>query len=308
MIGAALVAVLLSLPAVRAEEPSPIVARIGESTITAAELRREMGRRGLGRDATPAQKDALLEEMVRLEVLAARARQLGLHQDPEIVSAIRKMLAGRVLAAELEPTLAALKVDGAQVQAYYDAHRAEFTSPERRRAAVIRIDVSPRATPAARAQTHARAEQVAAEAKAGEAAFRAGAARHSDDAASRYVGGDQGWLEKGAPTSLDPAVTEAAFALPAVGATSGVVAGKDALFVVRLTDHRAAALRPLEEVEATIRHRLLAERRRAVTDEYHAKVRSGVPVSVDAAAAHAVEGPEARARRDEKPPPLPGSR
>lgn len=291
-----------------AEEPSPVVARVAGVAITAEDFRREMSRRGLGKEATPAQKDALLEEMVRLEVLAARARQLGLDQDPDIVSAVRKMLAGRVLAAELEPTLAAVAVEDAQVKAYYDAHRGEFTTPERRRAAVIRVDVSPRAAPAVRARAHARAEEIAAAARTGEAAFKDAAARYSDDTATRYVGGDLGWVEQDARSPLDPAAREALFALPAPGATSGVVAGGDALYVVRLADRRPAALRPLEDVQGAIRHRLVAERRQALADEYHAKVRSGLAVSVDPAAARAVEGQEARARRDEKPPALPGSR
>jgi peptidyl-prolyl cis-trans isomerase C len=292
--------------------PDPVLVRIGGATVTASAFQAEMARRGLtGPGVTLKHKQALVDELVRFESIAARAREAGYESRPDVQAALRQIIVDAYVREHIEPKLAAVTVADADVSRYYDEHRADFTETERRRTALVKVAAPQHATAEARALLRTRAaEAAAAMATTGTAPLGALTVKYSDDQATRYVGGDMGWLSQGGHGYRWPdAVLQAAFRLKAAGAVSPVVDAEDGFYVVKLLEVVPSSLRPLEAVKAGVRQILLQERRAEIERGLLQELRAPVKVSVDAAALAALPAPSGSTLEGErKPPPLPGGR
>src|SRR5437867_4203748 len=103
---------LLALPACRRQrspsaaappDSEAVVARVGETVISAAALSALIAaqppavRQNL---ASPARKRDLLENEVRLELLAAEARRRGYDREPELQHALKQLLASTLINKE----------------------------------------------------------------------------------------------------------------------------------------------------------------------------------------------------------------
>ena len=160
----------------------------------------EMARRGgriPGQFATVEQRQALLDEMIQQKVALQQARKEGLDRDPEYRATIERMLTTQYLRTHLDPELEKIEVTPAEVAAFYEAHRDEFLTPERIRAAWIFLAVSAKADAAQVEKTRQRllaARDEAAKLPPETRNFGEIAKRYSEDAATRYVGGELGWI------------------------------------------------------------------------------------------------------------------
>jgi peptidyl-prolyl cis-trans isomerase C len=307
-------AMRVSNAAAQAPSPAadPVVVRIGNTSLTASALQAEMARRGLtGPGVTLKHKQALVDELVRSESIAARAREAGYESRPDVQAALKQIIVDAYVREHLEPRLAAVTVADADVSKYYADHRADFTDGERRHTAFVKVAVPKHATAEARAAFRGRATEAAGEmAKTGQGPLGAVAVKYSDDQASRYAGGDMGWLSQGGRGYRWPApVVEAAFALKAVGAVSAVVEAEDGFYVVKLLELVPSSVRSLEAVKAGVRQILLQERRAEIERALLQELRAPVKVTVDAEALAALAPPAGDVVEGErKPPPMPGSR
>jgi parvulin-like peptidyl-prolyl isomerase len=301
------------------ESPNVVVATVDGEPITRREIVEEMARRDRlspGMFAEPGAKLELLEERIRFETLVARARAAGYSEDPELREEWKRLLVRRYESEHLDVPIAALRVSDEEVARYYDAHRADYTRPERRRVAVIFIELPPRATAEQVRAKAARAEVALAEAE-GERSTGEGAAqgfgvlakRYSNDRATRYRGGDVGWLARGQDSyRWEPAVVDAMFALETPGDLSSVVRGERGFYLVKLIELEAARPQPLERVEPTIRRALLDAKRRKLGDAFYAELAEQTRIEIDLDALRAVPAPKGvtTAESHKRPPPLPG--
>lgn len=306
---ALLLALLIAAPALAAPttaQPAddPVLATVGEVTITAADLRQEMARRGGSRPdayATAESRRLLLDELVegRLRVEAARAA--GYENDPEIVRALELLMAAKLERDQLEPQFAELEVSDDEVAARYQAQPELYTTAEQVRVALIRIDAG--RAEADRAQADTAQAAILAESAAVDPAQGFGdlARRYSQDGASRYVGGVVGWLVRGDRYRWPAEVVEAAFAQNAPGEVA-IVETDQARYFVRLMERRPSALRPLAAVEDGIRRELQRQKRDAARVAFYQQLRRQFSVEVDAAAAELIAPPVAH----QVPPSVPG--
>ncbi len=135
--GVALLAVGWEGRAPRADT-SPVVARVGDVTITAAELERRIGAlppfqlKTFG--STPAiQRRAFLERvMVRDALLAQGGAEHGIADREDIRERSRAVLRNEMLAHLRSEVAHSNPVDDAAVKAYYEKNASKFRSPERR--------------------------------------------------------------------------------------------------------------------------------------------------------------------------------
>lgn len=287
---------------------SPIVALVDGRPITAADFAAEMDRRG-GAAVFPTveSRRALLDDLVRVHVLAANGRRRGYLDTYDVRRDIEHLLAGRYRQEELEPQLALVAVSDDEVEALYQRHPERFATPAAARAAIIFFGLGPTisAEGAARVRARHAEARTAAEQQSGATLFGALAAQHSDDQASRYLGGDTGWIAAGQTDSrFEPAVIDAIFALERPGQLAPPVETASGIYLIRLVDTRPATLRPLAEVAPAIRAQLLAEKRHARSEALHAAAAAGVAVEVHADRLPAPAPDAAPARRPE-PPPVP---
>jgi len=261
-----------------AYDPAEVLARVGGHAITAREVVDEVARaRGSASAGSAAESvTRALDSLVREAALAQVARAEKIDARPDVRRDIDRLLGSRLRAERLEPQIAAVAVGDADVEAWYRAHAEELRQPRRIRGAVVRVASSAKEPAERRAKRRALAEAAlegATALPAGTPAFGAVAARLSDDAATRYRGGETGWLVEGAIEERWPRpVVEALFALDAPGKLGPVVEDPSGFWLVRLVEQRPAAPRPLAEVRDAIRQRLLAERVKAAEEAFFAGI------------------------------------
>ncbi|MDE0828271.1 MAG: peptidyl-prolyl cis-trans isomerase, partial [Vicinamibacterales bacterium] len=131
----------------------------------------------------------------------------------------------------------------ADVQAYYDNNLDRYTEPTTLRASQILLRTGGQDV----AEVQARAEAIVAEARGG-ADFAALAAEHSDDEATKLVGGDLGEI---APGQFTPEFEGAAFALDQ-GAISDPVTSLVGIHIILATEKTGGVSQTLDTVRASI--------------------------------------------------------
>ncbi len=122
------------------EEASAVLARVGERTITVgdyASALAHMDQFDRMRFQAPERRKELLGEMIDVMLLADEARAKGYDKDPETQEEIRQVLRDALLKKAREGVPAPNDIPPDEVRAYYDAHRADFRDPERRRISLI---------------------------------------------------------------------------------------------------------------------------------------------------------------------------
>jgi len=149
-------------------------------------------------------------------------------------------------------------ISNADIKAYYDEHKADFTvTTERLKLAQILVGVPQNATTQQVAMLKAKADKIQKQAAAG-ADFATLARKYSDDV-SRNNGGELGWFTP--QDIMDQVYTAVKNLKP--GDVSQVVRTDHGFHILKLEEHQVPGLRPLEDVRAEIRNRLIDERANA---------------------------------------------
>lgn len=303
----------------RAAPPQDFVARVGDRLITEADVRQEAERR-LRRARPLPDKETLVEEMVTYEALLQRAHATELMEDPDIRREIQNLLIGKLKDRELQPQLDSIQVADEEVRAAYQDAIHDYTRPAKTRLAVLHLKASPKLPDGARQALRARLEAALAQLAQGPVEGVAGAPAGgfgqlaincSDDPASRYRGGDLGWFDTGRISYRWPAeVLETGYEFP-LGQPSEILDLDDGLFVVMKTDARDAVVTPFEDVQSSLRQRLLARKRKALEQSFPELARAAVEVKTNLPVLAALSLPEAGVtnlarNQDETPPAPPG--
>jgi peptidyl-prolyl cis-trans isomerase D len=254
---------------------------------------------------TPRQFETLVAADLLRQMLPQQLLETGFSSEAEIADYLRATRQTRDLRLlELQPVMpaAGLPTD-AEIKAWYDAHAAQYRSPERvaieyvelnaaampvtsvadeatlreryesvksrfgtvdqRIASHILVRLDEKATPAQVAAAQAKANALAAQARQPGADFAAIAKANSDDLGSRDAGGDLGPVEKG---TFGDAFDEAFFALQP-GQVSDPVRLPDGFHVIWFRELIPGSAKTFEEVRPELEAEYLEqERERAYTD------------------------------------------
>lgn len=135
------------------------------------------------------------------------------------------------------------------IELYYSDNESRFREPEQVKLRQIRISLPSEASKEQRDAIRARAEGVLAEALAN-VPFDSLAQQHSDDVATNLLGGDLGWVARGAG-KVPSAVERAVFATDA-GQITDLVETADALYILKVEEKREARTKDLNEVRDEI--------------------------------------------------------
>jgi peptidyl-prolyl cis-trans isomerase C len=259
-----------------------LLAKVGPREIRVSQFQEQMARRG-GANPEALDRPALLQELVEQEALYLKAAQAGLDQDPEVQRAHRNLVISKLRERQLAPLLAKAEVTAPEVQACYETNRARYTRPAGIRLAVLYLKANPAMNAdaiAALQQRMAEARQKAREPSAAKpTGFGSLAITYSEDQATRYKGGDVGWIEpERAHAWLSRPVLQAGAALKAPGDLSDVITDPQGVYLLKLLERRDARTLLLSEVEAPLRQQLLAEKRRHIERAFAAEACRSVPV------------------------------
>jgi parvulin-like peptidyl-prolyl isomerase len=101
--------------------------------------------------------------------------------------------------------------------------------------------------------------------------FGALSMKYSDDVASRYRGGDIGWIADIDATARVPSEILRQAVRRAIGELGPVHETADGWFLVLRTDERPAAVTALAEAAPVLRRRMVREKQQAVEERYYAR-------------------------------------
>ena len=227
---------------------------------------------------SPETRGEALDRLVERATMAAAARKAGLESDPETVAQIESILMARLEETQLAPRLEAVTVSDAAVRAQYESQFASrYTQPDSVRVALLWFNTRGQQPLVDRYRP--RLEQIRAEMTAGAdkfpvaAGFGPLAVGNTEHRASRLNGGDLGWLDVTPDSdSWRATVLELAATLKNPGDLSEISAGNSGLFLVRLIERRAAAVKPFESVSAEIRRSLLEQQREKLRAEFNERI------------------------------------
>lgn len=168
-----------------------------------------------------------------------------------------------------------VEVTDGDARTFYDANQSQFVRPEQVRARHILVRASQTASAAVRKRAQERAQKMLGEIRHGRD-FAEVARSSSDDSASAKAGGELGYFSRG---EMLPELEEVAFQLER-GHTSDVFATKLGFHILSVIDHRAAGVRPFEEVKEGIRTTLVREARERARGAHVAELRSHGEVQI----------------------------
>jgi parvulin-like peptidyl-prolyl isomerase len=286
----------VALKILRPASVSQTLAVVDGKPITLSAFQAEITRRG-GEAAFAGahQRRALLDELIRVEVLASNAVKAGASDDPDVKRAIDQLMADKYQHENIDAPLADLQVTDGEIEDYYRSNVASFSTPETAHAAVIFFAVPANASDDDKQALQQRVEHIhdLAVAKPGASNFADLAAQYSDDQDTRAQGGDIGWISEGQENPRwEPAVTKGVFDLDNPGQVSPVIATATGFYIVKLLEDQAAAVRPLPEVRNSIRQLLIRAERQHRAAKLYAAALANVQVSVNEAAVAAMEAAE----------------
>jgi parvulin-like peptidyl-prolyl isomerase len=268
------------------EQSAKVLAKVGDDVITLGDYAAaidHMDNFDRLRYQSPERRKELLNEMINVELLAREAQLKGYDKDPVAQQELRGILRDAMLKDARKGAPAPADVPEADVRAYFEAHKAEYKDPERRRASLIVLkdeatakDVLEQAKKAATATQWGeivRAKSIDVQAKANVPVDLAG------DVGMVSPPGDA----RGENARVPDEVREALFEIPKMGDVFGrvVKAGDGKFYIVRFVQRADAHERTYQEAERSIRVKLAQDRMKAKEDELIAQLRAKYPVAID---------------------------
>lgn len=289
----------------------PVLGRVGAREFRAADLRAEAEFRIKNRRPVP-DKDTLLRELMTQEALLQRARQTGVADDFAVRRELDNLLVAKLWDREVAGRAAAVTVTDEELRAEYERNLARYTQPPQVRLAMIQLNGGRVMSDAKRAELRARMAEARAKALARPVTPPRGAepggfgplaAEYSEDVASRFRGGDLGWLDPNhAAYHWPAAVLQAGYALPR-GQVSEVIEAGGSFYLVVKTDERKSTVTPFAQVQSGLRQAVLQRKRQALEAAFHAESLAQRQPFVDARALANVELPAPKAEVASAPAP-----
>lgn len=247
---------------------SPVVAKVGSSTITQEDVAREV--KGLpqqirGMFAGKEGTEKFVEELVKKELLFLEAKKKGMDNDAEYLKRVEEFkkitLIRTLLEKEIEEKA---KVTDKDVKDYYETHKSEFVANNQIKASHILV------------KTEEEAANIAGELKKG-GNFAKIAKEKSLDKGSAKNGGDLGSFSRG---QMVPEFEAAAFSLKA-GEVSKPVKTQYGYHIIKVTDRKEGSAMSFEKVKDMLTQKVTAEKQKEVFDSYLKNLRASNKVEIN---------------------------
>jgi DNA-directed RNA polymerase subunit F len=270
------------------ELSAKVLAKVGDRTITLGDYLAaldHMDQFDRLRYRAPERRKELLEEMIRVELLAQEATQKGYDKDPVAQAELRAVLREAMLADARKGSPSPADIPEGEVRAYFDAHKADYHDPERRRVSCI----------VTKDETAAKVALDAARAATTAAAWGEVVRQRSTDLQARAsvpvdLAGDFGIVSppgdaRGENARVPEEVRAAAFQIEGVGQVlPKVIKATGKYWVVRLSQKLDARDRTFAEAERVIRVKLAQDKIRDREQAVLAELKKKHKVEIDQAA------------------------
>jgi peptidyl-prolyl cis-trans isomerase SurA len=268
-----------------------VIVRVNDGIISRSDLERaeaslqqELAQnRGASGDAAERQKN-LLRDLIDQQLLLSKGKELGINPDAEVIRRlddIRKqnnlpsmealeaaarsqgvsfedfkanirnsIITGQVVRDEVGRTI---RMNRADEQKYYDAHKEDFAQPEQVRLSEILVPTAANADEAQIAAAQKTSQAIYDKLKSG--SDFAATAKSSSGGPTAAQGGDLGLFKHGA---LAPVLEEKTFALP-VGGFTEPTRTRQGFVILKAVEHQQAGTPPLSQIEGEVQNAMYQE-------------------------------------------------
>ena len=232
---------------------------VGEVPITLASLQIIAAQNGYNLQ-NEKDRELAIRDAVNNEILAAKAKELGYEDDPDIRRYVKSQAVQKLLLATVDKEHQGAVPTEEEIRGYYDANLAEFTPPTLAKAQVLAL-----LKRSGEGQAEAFAQKLDAvktAIAAKELPFSELVNRYSDDPAAKTYAGMTNWLVKGEPSKQYPeAVLEAVFAAADDKAVAGPIEHNDWIYFVKLAERRDGETSGFENAKGRIAQQMMRQRR-----------------------------------------------
>lgn len=244
------------------------VAKVGDVTITQADIANSMAtfppqmRAGLD---TPQGRKEVLQQLITFHLMAQSGAEQGLDKTEEYKEALSQFRLQELATLAAERATADVKADVSDTAAkkFYDEHKEAFTQPEAVRASHILIGLDKNATAEQDKAAREKAEKLIDQIKKGTITFEEAAAKNST-CPSKAQGGDLSFFTKG---QMVAPFEQAAFGMKKGELSDKPVKTEFGYHIIKVTDRREAVQRPFDEVKADIKTDLANQARADAFDK-----------------------------------------
>ena len=284
-----------TLPAASTTAEAGVVARIGDLDVKLDEIRTALQNLDLREQAAISRDPALLNQVVRSllvqRIMFREAQAKKWEQQPEVKAQLERVRQAAVTESYLEAMSRPPESypSETEIQAAYDANKASFLIPRQYRLAQVYIASPAGAEKAADEKAQARFEAVKKKLAAKDADFAAVARAESDEAATAAQGGEIGWLTE---AQLQPEIRPAVTRLAPGGISDGVRLN-DGWHIVKCLDIKEPFTPTLEQLRSQLVRQLRAEKTKANSQAYLARLLQQNPVAINELALSKVLIPKA---------------
>ena len=245
---------------------SKILAKVGELTVTEAEVNEfilSLGQRGSAYN-NPEGKRAVLNQLISNKLLLQDARRNLYEGEAAFREQLAKLKESMLINYAGEKAIASARVDEAEARAYFDEHKAEFTTEESVNASHILV------------KEENEAKEILAKINAGEISFEEAAKQHST-CPSKENGGNLGDFGRG---QMVPEFDKAVFEMAVGEISAEPVKTQFGYHIIKLNDKKEA--KPLEyaEVKEDLKNMLLSEKRRKAYESKINQLKIMYPVDI----------------------------
>ncbi len=291
-----------------------VIAQVNDQIITRSDL--ERAEQQLQQDAQQANASAadladrqktLLRDLIDQQLLLSRGKELGLNPDAEVIRRLDEIRKQNKLDSmeDLEKAVRSqgisyedfkanirnnlitqqvvrdevgrrLQLTQAAEQAYYEAHKADFTQPEQVRLSEILIPLPDNATDKEIAQAQEKADGIAKQIKAGDK-FE-DLAKMISGGQTAAQGGDLGLFKRGA---LAKVLEDQTFDLKP-GQNTAPIRTRQGFVILKVTEHQNAGTPPLKDIEPQVQEAIYSEQMQPALRAYLTKLREDAYIDIKA--------------------------
>ena len=272
------------------DQKKRVVARIGPRMITLEEFESRLNEKSpfvRARYNSPNRKQEFLDSLIRFELLALEAENKGYDKDPDVVLAHKQAMVRRFVAEEVAQLVRMKDVTDADIKAYFDAHKDDYTRPAQVRASHILVKAENTAVGIIKQLL----EQGSGPVAGASSSFKTWVKRASIDEKTKVKNGDLGFFAApGAGTSskhnhgadVPTAVSNAAFTLKANGEIyPRPIKTSAGWHIVQRTGFRRAIDENIAAVKNKVRNAVFREKKRDAMQAYVRGLRAKAKVTVD---------------------------
>ncbi|MCB9557248.1 MAG: peptidyl-prolyl cis-trans isomerase [Deltaproteobacteria bacterium] len=283
---------------------SRVVARIGARAITEADLKRAIEALPPHlrlRYSSAERRQEFLNNLVRLEVLAAEARRRGLHRQPEVVQQVKRTMVEQLVQQLKDELVSMESVTPAAIAAYYQQHQSRYHQPAKRRAQLIVVDQREQAKRLFEQLTSTQSQQQAAQTERILSQRFARLADQQSVQPSKRKAGDLGYFsadDPQIPQTLRAAAFSASTPFPRLVGPISLGTPAAGYAVLLVTAERPAVDISLDDARDRIKNLLFSQKQTAALKAYLAKLRKAAKVEIIGAKLDAIDTGRTPAQAD----------